>query len=417
VDTLVILGASVRAAAFSARRAGFALYCGDLFADLDLRRCARATVARDYPRGLATIANAAPTGPWMYTGGLEDYPDLVDEIATRRPLYGNPGSVLREVRDPFRLADALRSAGLEVPAVAASPDRLPCDGSWLRKPCCGSGGTGIAPWLGERTAPGSKRARSDHYFQQRIEGIPHAAVYLIAGGEARLLGVTRQWIGIEWAGADGFRYAGSIGPVALDAQREGQFEQIGAALARQFALTGLVGVDAVIAGEVIWPVEVNPRYPASAEVLERGLGISAVGMHIEACRHSIAFRSAKERNFRGAKGDVAAQPGPLHAKAILYARADLTVSPAFAEWAEAEMNAVPWPRLADVPPAGTLIRAGWPITTVLDDGPDEAAVEEALRQRIAELERLLFVEKPHGTAFAPFGPGGYPSTNRRGGVR
>ena len=146
---LLILGASVRAAAFSAARSGFLPFGADLFADVDLRRWARAVRVENYPEGLADAVGQAPPGPWLYTGGLENHPELVDRIAASRPLLGNRGDVLRAVRDPRRLEEQLRAAGLRYPPVAFSPERVPCDGSWLSKPLGSSGGLGIEVWRGK----------------------------------------------------------------------------------------------------------------------------------------------------------------------------------------------------------------------------------------------------------------------------
>ena len=54
--SVLILGASTRAAAQSAIRAGLRPICADLFADLDLRDCARVLDVDDYPHGLAAAA-------------------------------------------------------------------------------------------------------------------------------------------------------------------------------------------------------------------------------------------------------------------------------------------------------------------------------------------------------------------------
>ena len=59
-ETLVILGASARAAAHSARRAGFRAVCGDSFADVDLRAWCPVTAIEDYPAELEQVADAAP---------------------------------------------------------------------------------------------------------------------------------------------------------------------------------------------------------------------------------------------------------------------------------------------------------------------------------------------------------------------
>ena len=85
-QSLLILGASARAAAASAVRAGLAPRAIDLFADADLRAICSAAQVDDYPEGLFAAAIEAPAAPWMYTGGLENYPRLVDDLAARRPL-------------------------------------------------------------------------------------------------------------------------------------------------------------------------------------------------------------------------------------------------------------------------------------------------------------------------------------------
>ena len=94
--TVILVGGSVRAAAFSALRAGLTPWCLDLFADVDLQ--AAATVGRlpfsDYPQCLpAQLANAPP-GPIVYTGGLENFPQLIETIAKDRPLWGNDAEAL-----------------------------------------------------------------------------------------------------------------------------------------------------------------------------------------------------------------------------------------------------------------------------------------------------------------------------------
>src|SRR5439155_20384968 len=113
-DHLLILGASVRAAAFSALRAGLKPWCLDLFADLDLRaKCPVVAVAASrYPKGLAALAREAPPGPWMYTGGLENRRRLIRQLTRERPLWGNDDTALAKARDPFALPQALAAAGL-----------------------------------------------------------------------------------------------------------------------------------------------------------------------------------------------------------------------------------------------------------------------------------------------------------------
>ena len=118
--TVVLVGGSVRAAAFSALRAGLTPWCLDLFADVDLQ--AAATVERlplaDYPHGLPALLAQAPPGPLVYTGALENYPQLIETIANDRPVWGNDSEALRRSRDPFFVAHLLDMAGIPRPTVS-----------------------------------------------------------------------------------------------------------------------------------------------------------------------------------------------------------------------------------------------------------------------------------------------------------
>jgi predicted ATP-grasp superfamily ATP-dependent carboligase len=291
-EALLILGASARAAAQSACRAGFAVACGDLFADVDVRQCAEAAAVAEFPAGLEAVARAAPPGGWMYTGGLENHPTLVERIAATRPLWGNSAAVLRRVRDPSQVAKALQRAGLDVPECReTAPDALACAAGepchaidtsyqWLHKGKHSSGGSQVRLWHGHRceAADGGRQRAARNtawYFQQRIEGRSCSAVYVAAGGKATLVGATEQLLARDGPAEGAFRYAGSVGPLPLAATCRQIFERIGQALAREFALVGLFGVDAIVAGDRVWPVEVNPRYPASVEVLEWALACGA----------------------------------------------------------------------------------------------------------------------------------------------
>lgn len=134
IATLAIVGASARAAAFSAVRAGFRVVTADLFADADLAQQATARRISDYPAGFLPWLREQRVSAWMYTGALENYPRLVDQMSRVAPLWGNSGRQLREVRSPIRLAKCLTEAGLSFPEVVLSSQDIPCDGTWLLKP-------------------------------------------------------------------------------------------------------------------------------------------------------------------------------------------------------------------------------------------------------------------------------------------
>ncbi|MEX0678832.1 MAG: ATP-grasp domain-containing protein [Pirellulales bacterium] len=372
---LTIVGSSARAAAFSAVRAGCHVRAADLFADVDLCRICADTRVGIYPAGLAAVVRGPQGGAWMYTGALENHPSLVDAMARARPLWGNPADVLCRVRSPRLVAETLRKHGLSCPRVTMDSQAVPRDGSWLSKPCRSAGGVRIAVW--DHNSPAASRSHG-RYFQQFIEGTAYSAVYVAARGHARLLGVTRQLIGQSWTGATGFRYCGSIGPIELPAAATDRFAAIGEVLAGEFKLVGLFGVDAIVNSAGVWPVEVNPRYTASVEILERAGGVRAIELHAAACEENELPKRVERTN------------GPVSGKAIVFASSQLEISAAWTDRALAA-NDDRRPMWADIPAEGSMIEPGWPIVTVLVDAPDEAAVDHALRENAEKVRAQLRV--------------------------
>src|SRR5262249_7720080 len=144
-DYLIVLGASVRAAAFSALRAGLRPWCADLFGDLDLcARCPTTGLPSDrYPESFVDLLSQAPSGPWLYTGALENRSRLIHQLACRRPLWGNDGPVLDLVRSPQRVAQVLTAAGLPCPTALTQAPSSRQDLCWIVKPRSSAAGLGI----------------------------------------------------------------------------------------------------------------------------------------------------------------------------------------------------------------------------------------------------------------------------------
>lgn len=366
---LLILGASARAAAFSAVRASLRPTAIDLFADRDLVATARTLrVARAaYPDGLADLFAQLPHSPWIYTGGLENHPALVDRIADRRPLWGNAGEVLRRVRDPVALEASWRSAGFPCPSTRLDARGLPRDGSWLVKPLASAGGLEITPL----DADASTRDRPC-YYQERIEGLSLSAVFVARGESGLLAGVSRQWHGRTGAP---FAYAGSLAPWPVTELEHARIAALGAAAAREFGLAGIFGVDFVLRDGIPWPVEVNPRYTASVEVLELALGRSLLAEHCAA--------------FGGGCGGPVSDASPRFVgKRVVYARAPCRF-PDLTGWSPRAGEALGLPRLADIPPPGSRFEAGEPVVTVFARSESLEACIASLARRTGRWERRL----------------------------
>ena len=371
---VLIAGVSTRGLAESAARAGYEVLAADGFGDLDLRARARSvSVARSRGRfsirAAVAVARGLPADVVCYVGSFENHARAVGALAAGRILWGNRPAVLAAVRDPVRLARALRARGVPAPAVriTAPLRRTARGGRWLVKPRASGGGSGVAPWHGGPLPRGS-------YLQQHVAGTPGSIVFAADGRRVVPLGVSRALagdprFGTGRGGAGGFRYCGSI-LVPPEQPLFGHACRLAAAVTEAFELVGVNGIDFVARRGVPYAVEVNPRYCASMELVERARGVSIFQVHARACAGELPDFDPTE-------------PGPpdLPGKAIVYAREDV-VPEGTARWLEDD-------DVRDVPPPGEPIGRGHPICTVFARGRTVAACHAALAARARTLYRSL----------------------------
>ena len=368
LSTIAVVGASARAAGFSVLRSGRRAVTADLFADADLARCCSVTKISAYPNGLSKWLAQTECDAWLYTGALENCPELVEQMAEMRPLLGNSGEVLRRCRNPW----ALIENGLPVPETVAVSDALPLDGSWLCKTYRGSSGSGV--WELRDGVSRQRGIETGAVFQRRVDGQLTSAVLVFGDGWYKTLGTTKQWVGKAVIGAARFQYAGSVtSNITNIAFFDLALDRIGLVLSERFGLRGLVGVDLIVEDEQVWLLEVNPRYTASVEIVERSQSVSAIDAHVAACMgarlEEIEWGVDCEKSF---------------GKAVLYAKQDVEIGQSFFEWAMGDKN-----EIADVPCAGSEIPAGRPVLTVMASCR-ELADDRFLLQRIAEVEARLY---------------------------
>lgn len=384
VKRLAIIGASVRAAAESAVYAGFDVVAADLFADEDLRACCPATKIEDYPYGFEAWLAEQDVDGWMYSGALENYPELLDRMAAIRPLYGNWGQPLRRCRDPLVLQELFTKAGIGFPETRTSAEGLPLDGSWLCKTYRGANGSGVWPLDSEMSLQSAENA--DAYYQQHLEGAVASALFAVSAAQKRLLGYATQHL-IDPAEASDLQYLGALGPwCVLNERMLKQFENIGNVLC-ELQLTGVVGVDLIVPmSEEVSVLEINPRWTASVELGEAAASRSFMPFHVAACRDEQVPRLP---NLYLSDRD-SHQECTTYAKSVLYAKSDIEIAKEFTNWAlETKSQNKPfW--LADIPAAGTEIKARQPVTTVMTLG---AWLEgySAMQPAIDEVEQRLYL--------------------------
>jgi predicted ATP-grasp superfamily ATP-dependent carboligase len=180
--------------------------------------------------------------------------------------------------------------------------------------------------------------------------------------------MSRQLVGDKRFGAAGFRYCGSVlAPIGdLQFARGARLLQsactIAAFVAREFDLVGLNAIDFIARNGVVHPIEVNPRWSASMELVERAFSVGTFAAHAQACVDGVLPRFDLRAAFRRLSGAVG--------KAVVFAREDLVVGDT-SDWLFRG-------DVRDVPNTGDRIRAGHPICTVFADGRDSKECEAGL---------------------------------------
>ena len=363
---VLLAGVSTRAMAESAARAGYDVTALDAFGDLDQHPGVRAlSLPRDLgvdfsASALATAATDIDCDAIAYLSPFENHPSAVRRLEQHAPLWGNSAAVLEHARDPERLRTARPDNSTE----AAT--------RWLIKPRPSGGGHGIGWWEPGQAVP------ANAYVQPFIDGTPGSIVFVAADGTAVPLGLTRQLIGEAVFGADGFRFCGSILASAGDVQFDDDASLFDASvalasrLARELELVGVNCIDFIARDGVPVPVEVNPRWSSSMELVEHAYGVSVFGVHAAACTTAQlpSFDLAQARRKRRAI-----------AKAIVFARHDVVCGDTTAWLDDATVR--------DIPHPGEHIPAGRPVCTVFAEGADSTDCHAALVRRAGRVYELL----------------------------
>ncbi len=352
---LLILGRRPGPAADSAQRAGFdpipIPFAGD----------ARAALHE---------LQAQPTqAPVLIAGDLENHPKLLDAIAFDRDLIGCSPDAVRSVRSPGALADLPAIPGirfLETRGGAALGLRLKrlalglfSRRRYLRKPVASYHGQGIAWWT-PATPVGH-----DGYLQQYARGLPLSAVFKADGWSAILVGVTEQLVGEPAFGAPDFAWCGAVGPVQLGEKSRHALNQLAVALTQRHDLRGVFGIDFIqdFRGRLC-PVEVNPRYPESTDLLERATRSAALLRGVA----PVSSSSAKHRRSHAPQ---------LLGQALLHAEADAPCP---------DLNGcLPADALLNVPDPAARLVAAQPFARLQAAGPNRDAIVKQLQAMAREV--------------------------------
>ena len=376
---ILIVGISTRAIAESAVPSGRKIITLDYFGDRDQKDLVENySLLREFKlpfsaKSLLQASRQLKFDAVVYISNLENHPNVVKKMAQGRVLLGNSEDVLCQVRDWRTLRQFCYEEEISCPDTLLPGEESKADPAvrWLYKPLCSGGGYGITPWAGEPID-------AAHVLQAHIEGRPASMAFVADGQRSVVIGLTEQIIGRKELGAKGFRWCGNILPLKLDPSKKDAFiralEKIAARLTHRFGLRGVNGVDFVVAdipdgGPYPYLVEVNPRYTASMELVERTYGFNIFSAHLDALAGRLPDFSLAERI-----------EGHYIGKGIVFARKAVTM-PETKQWLERGRR--------DIPFSGEQIEAGHPVCTVLVEGEERETCLSNLLARVDAVRREI----------------------------
>lgn len=352
---VVVIAASGRALAASARRGGYLPLVVDWFGDADTRAlsAAHAHLENGLARGMTADALDAalssitkeyqPLGIVCGTG-FEDRPELLEHLAQHWRVFGSSAATVRRVKDPEAFASLCRDCAVPHPEMSRA---RPSDtAGWLAKRKGGAGGSHVGP--------AAERDAANFYYQRHVAGEPVSALFLADGKRALVLGFSAQWA--SPTSRQLYRYGGAIRPAILAENISDLLEDVVRKIAHAIPLVGLCSADFLVDGDDFRLLEVNPRPGATLDIFEAPQR-SLFALHMAAC-----------------EGELATQAPSLAgvtATAIAYGKHDMRV-PAF-DWPD-------W--TADRPHAGTVVKEGEPLCTVHAAAAGHAEVRTMIDQRL-----------------------------------
>ena len=367
-EAVLIAAFSGRALAQSARRAGYVPLVADAFGDLDMRDAAQAfeTIpdamragfrAKPLIAALDALVASAPSKPigLVLGSGLEDKPRLWELLDRRYGVLGCKVEALRACKDPRVFFPVLDELGIAHPETKLEPPSNP--EGWITKRIGGSGGRHI------RICTPEARAKPRRYFQRRIDGA-RISIHALVASDGISTGISRQWS--SPSGAQPFLYGGAVSlsddmaaatPAMLSAVDK---------LARGLELRGMTSFDFIASGGKACLLEINPRPGATLDIFDDADG-TLFKAHVDACQGNPIER-------RGSDASVCKAAAILHAD-----RGDIT------------LGKINWPEWsADRGATATIVPRGQPLATVFAEAPTSDAAEALARQRLAELEDLIY---------------------------
>jgi predicted ATP-grasp superfamily ATP-dependent carboligase len=353
--SILVAGFATRHVAMSAYHAGFTVYAVDHFQDQDLswytRESAGFEELRDLPGAIAEMLGSHPVDYAVLTSGAESLRPGV-------PICGTTPEKIHRFLDKLAMQHFFEELGVPTPRLCP-PGRFPA----MIKPREGSGG-----WRNRVVHTMQEQAEWEEFFeypefiaQDVVSGLPASVCCVANGTRARAVSVNEQLLRGDESAAFGF--SGSVTP--LDHPLAPRMMDLAEKVAGASGCVGTLGIDFVL-GEQPWVIEVNPRFQATLDTVERATGINLFSLHADACRGRIPAERPKTSRVAVRK--------------ILFAERDMVINADLAKIGQ---------MIADIPYPGTEVEEGRAIVSVLGWGTNREDAIGMLDKHISAVRQYM----------------------------
>ncbi|MFA6807685.1 MAG: ATP-grasp domain-containing protein [Eubacteriales bacterium] len=381
----LLVGASVRALMESAVESGYGVAGIDFFGDVDALWQGNTICLKDLGKKLTVkdlleVARIMPCDGLVYASGPENTPEELCYWENKGLLRGNGTSVLKNVRNPWKLRQCLEEINVKMPRFCSVEEwgKRAISGKWLLKSLKRGGGHGIIE-LPEKKNDVEElflglNDFNQYIIQEYIEGILGSVTFLANGQESVVLGTSRQLVG-KGGGVRSFLYQGNIVPLDIKGilglnYFEKKITEMVKHLTSTFGLKGINTVDFILNSEGIWVLEVNPRWSASVELIEKYLGKRFFKYHLKGCMEEklpdvfpvkFSLDTESEDCYPKLENNSVWK---FLGKTIVYSENTFLVKGK----KEEEFHYLYGQGVRDIPQVGTIIEKGQPICTVIAKG-------------------------------------------------
>lgn len=337
MDKLLIIANSARMLAQAARNSGFLPFVIDCYGDQDTQNLAEQyhqvkSLSINELKPAVAFFKQQKISRLVYGSGFETHSDSLIFLARHFEVLGNSPKTFIALHNKRDFFQRLQQLNIDYPEVRFTTPNA-CEG-WLIKPEQSQGGLNIQHLA--RNSPAF--LKTAHYYQRYINGKSLSALFLANGKQAQVIGYNQQLVTAFHH--QPFVFAAILNQAELSLTQQQTLTGWIKKLSESYGLRGLNSLDFILADDICYVLEINPRPPASMQLYDGDLFTA----HSEACQGKFAnadFKTACYRLYQ-----------------IIYAPTRIQI-PAQIQWPAGYV---------DIPQSGVMINQQQPICSIIASG-------------------------------------------------